>query len=154
MGHYDLNRDIPSRAEIELRHQAYRAKRAKQLRDEITEEEIRTYLVELHECPDDGPYALCLERHVKDVMYDSDTFETAQDLADQGVYDDVYDALPMPDRGSQLKQMCYDEGWVRQRLGSHPLTDAGINVMLDGEIERTNDPTWDEERARKWHEHA
>lgn len=153
MADYDFNRDGPSKTEIRLRRQAYEAKQAKQLRDEITDEEVRSYLVELHECPDEGHYAPCMDQHVKDVIYDEDDFAAAEQLVDQEVHDDVYQVLPMTDRGQQLRQMCYDEGWIRRQMGGHPLTDDGIEVMLDGDIERTNDPTWDESRARKWHKH-
>jgi hypothetical protein len=151
MGHYDFNRDGPSKTEIRLRRQAYEAKQAKQLRDDITDEEVRSYLVELHECDTDT--TICLDRHVKDVIYDDDRFAAADNLVEQDVYDSVYQVLPMTGRGSQLKQMCYDEGWVCRTMGGHPLTADGINAMLDGAIERTNDPTWDEERAQQWHKH-
>lgn len=153
MGHYNLDRSGPSKTEIRLRRQAYESKRAKQLRDDISDEEVRSYLVELHECPDDDTYASCMTRHVKDVIYDENTFDAAEQLVEQDVYDSAYAALPMTDRGEQLRKMCYDEGWVRQQMGCHPLTDDGIETMLDGDIERTNDPTWDEDRAQKWHKH-
>jgi hypothetical protein len=153
MGHYDLNRDGPSKTEIRLRRQAYESKQGKLLRDDIDDTEIRSYLVELQECPDDGRYAPCMSEHVTDVIYDDDDFAAAEQLVDRGIYDEVYDVLPETDRGRQLREMCYDEGWVRRQMGGHPLTDDGIEVMLDGAIERTNDPTWDDNRARQWHKH-
>lgn len=151
MGHYDSLRGGPSKTEIRLRHEAYEAKQAKQLRDDISDEEIRSYLVELHECDTDTN--ICLDRHAKDVVYDTDDFAAAEQLVERDVYEDAYQVLPMTDRGEQLKKMCYDEGWTRYRMGSHPLTDEGIEAMLDGDVERTNNPTWDESRARKWHKH-
>lgn len=152
MGHYDYDRSGPSKAEVRLRQQAYNAKQAKLTRDEITDTEIRSYLVELHECSDDGRYTTCMDRHAKDALYEEEAFDIAEQLVEQDIYEEVYDVLPLTDRGSQLKQMCYDEGWVHRQVG-HELTDEGIEVMFDGDIKRTNDPTWDEELARKWHKH-
>lgn len=153
MGHYDYDRSGPSKAELRNRRRAYEKKQAKQLRDEISEEEIRTFLLEVSECDENCERVQCFHDHARDVIYGEEEFDAARVLVERGVFEDVSSALPLTDRGEQLVEMCVDEGWVTQGMGWKELTDDGHHILMDGEIDRTNDPKWEEKKARQYRKH-